>query len=141
MPARHRISTEHDLCLLEVWGSVTDRHMLEFATRIWEDSQWHPGMNQVNDFRRLEEMIVELGDMKAFIETEKRFNNGYEGPRGRVAVVVINEIHEAGVKLYAALAREMPHDTRIFPSMNAAAEWLGADPRKVWPGYEREVTR
>lgn len=138
MPARFRISAEHDLCLLEVWGSTSDRDMLKTATRIWDDERWHPGMSQINDFRHLEEMVVELDEMRAFIEAEADRVASYDGARGRVAVVVANDIHESGMKLYAALARNMPHDTRIFPTIKAAAEWIGVDPREVWPGYERE---
>ncbi len=138
MPARYRIDEEQDLCLLEVWDSTSDREMLANAVRIWEDDRWHPGMDQINDFRQLEEMIVELNDMKSFIETERKYVAGYDGPPGRVAVVVSNDLHEAAMKLYAALAREMPHETKVFTAMNAASQWMGKDPRVIWPGYERE---
>ena len=138
MTSRYRISSDHNLCLLEVWGSVTDRQMLDIAQQIWNDPRWRPGMDQINDFRKLDEMIVELNDMRAFIDVERTYLKGYEGRRSRVAVVVHSEIHEAGVSLYAALSREMPHDTRTFHGMNAAAAWIGQDPRVIWPGYESE---
>ena len=138
MGSRHRISVEHNLCLLEVWGSVSDRQMLEFATRIWDDPDWYPGMHQLNDFRRLDEMLVELEDMKAFVERERERMAGYDGPDARVAVVVKSDIHEAGISLYGMLTREIGHVTRSFPAMRPAVEWLGIDPRTIWPGYDRE---
>src|SRR5690606_10083984 len=97
-----RISTDFNLCLLEVWGSTSDHHMLQIATEIWADERWHPGMNQINDFRNLTEMIVELNEMRQFVRKEAERVSEYVGPRGRVAVVVNSDVHESGMKLYAA---------------------------------------
>jgi hypothetical protein len=138
LPARHRISPEHNLVLLEVWGSITDIQMLQVATQIWDNPAWRPGMNHFNDFRRLEEMVVELSDMRSFVEEEQRRMAGYDGPEGRVAVVVTSDIHEAGLKLYGALSRGVGHATQIFRAMRPAVAWIGVDPRQIWPGYENE---
>lgn len=128
MPFHYTIDAPACLAYLRMAGTVTGEEVNTAYRAYLEDERWRPTFNVLWDGVGVTTLLVEWSDMERFRTLAASLEHRV-GP-GRAAIVVTRHVDLTMAKNYQLFtAREerqaKGREMSIFPSLDAAAEWLG----------------
>ena len=116
------------LAIFRLTGTVPDEAMMEMANRFLSDERVRPGMRILSDHRELQSVITTDG----LHDLHERIRSDIERIEGaRVAFVSQRSAHLRMMRMFAALAHELPVEVQAFRDMEDAAEWLLGELREA----------
>ena len=130
MAYEYRIIPEQNLLVITGSGTVTSADIYRVVVSFQEDPAWDSSMNMLVDWRLVDELLIELDDVKRLaldaVNPAKQELGMPLGPRA--AVVLSDQNHETIPLIYAGYLRKSGLETKVFYKIVSALVWLGADP-------------
>lgn len=131
----YRILPEQDLLIITGSGTVTSDDIRRVVTGFQKDAEWRPNMKMLVDWRRIDDLMIELEDVHQ-LATEALGPDMLElgTPLGPSAAVVLADHKHASVPmLYYGYLRKSQLKSKIFFRMEDAAKWLDIDVKALPP--------
>lgn len=125
----YRILPEQDLLIITGSGTVTSDDIRRVVTGFQKDAAWHPNMKMLVDWRRIDDLLIELDEVHQ-LATEALGPDKLKlgTPLGTSAAVVLADHKHASIPmLYYGYLRKSQLKSKIFFRMEDAARWLGID--------------
>ena len=125
----YRIVPDLDLLIITGSGTVSSDDIRRVVTSFQRDPAWHPDMKMLVDWRRIDELLIELDDVQQLATealTPEQLERGT--PLGPSAAVVLADHKHASIPmLYYGYLRKSQLKAKIFFRMEEAARWLDVD--------------
>jgi hypothetical protein len=125
MPVTYQIYPEKNLVVFTANGVLKEHEYKECRATLVEDPRFRPGMDQIADFRAVDEQIFSQEGHDRFIEQEialKPLLGNY-----RQAIVAYSDLHFGLARQVVSELGESSEETQVFFSMEEAEAWLFAD--------------
>lgn len=125
MPVTYQINSERNLVIFTAQGVLDEHEYTQIRARLVQDPCFRPGMNQIADFRAVDEQIFTQEGHDHFIEQEielKPLLGNY-----RQAIVAYSNLHFGLARQIVSELGESPEETQVFHTLEEAEAWLFAD--------------
>jgi hypothetical protein len=123
----YTIAAEYNLCYIKATGKVGGDEILKTSIKIFSDPKWKQGVNQINDFRYIKELVLTKEDIDLILKIEEEQERKVKDEKRKVAVVSDNQLYKAIFKYYEIRTKKLRHRTKIFKTIDGAMEWIGLD--------------
>jgi hypothetical protein len=121
----YTIDSESRLVRFVGTGVLTDDELVGCITRLRADPRIEPGMNSLSDMREIEVGFTTDGVSRVIdVMTKTRGRRGL----AKAAIVVSSDVAFGMGRMLELRAGELDPSFRIFRDMDAAREWVGAEP-------------
>ena len=122
MPVEYHIDSERNLVIFTAYGVLKEHEYKEIRAKLINDPHFRPGMDQISDFRDVEEHKVTKEGRDQFLDQEiaiKPLLGDY-----RQAIVAQSDLHFGLTRQLLVDLDESPDRTQVFYSMEEAQAWL-----------------
>jgi hypothetical protein len=122
VPAEHVVDDSRGIVQSRAWGKLTDDDLLEHQRRVREDPHFQPDLNQLFDFRDVEDVALTAHGIDTLAERNP-FGRGAK----RAFVIRPGALAMYGLmRMFQTLTSEHPDELRVqFDDIEAAKSWLG----------------
>jgi hypothetical protein len=125
MPITYHIDPERNLVTISANGIINDPEYREIRARIASDPQFRPGMNQLEDYRSVEEHNFTAEGYDSFLDQEISLRPVFG--ESRHAIVTSSDLHFGLTRKLIVEIGDSHQDTRVFRSMEEAEAWLSEE--------------
>jgi hypothetical protein len=122
MPITYRIDPKRNLVIVEAKGVLHAEDYIEARTRLADDSRLLPGMDQLLDFRNVEQHDMTIELYSRFIGLERVLQERFGAYR--LAVVTRSDLHFGFTRMFMVEMGSGSSNVRVFREMEEAEKWL-----------------
>ena len=122
LPIWFRIDRSRQLLLARAESSLSRREFEDSLQEAVAHPDFSPGFRQLCDFRELHEFGGGYDEYHEVIENGRKFSDRLQG--GRVALVAERDSVFGMLRMYQAIAQELPLEISVFRDMEEAERWL-----------------
>lgn len=122
MPITYHIDPKRNLVIVEANGVLKTSDYIEARTRLADDPQIQPGMDQLLDFRKVEQHDMTIELYSRFVELERSLQSHFGNCR--IAVVTRSDLHYGFTRMFMVEMGNTLPDYRVFRELDEAEDWL-----------------
>ncbi len=123
----YSISSKYNLCYVKISGAADGKEVLSLKKNIFSDPKWTYGMNQINDYLKINKLILEKDDINLIIDLEEEQEKKTKDNKRKLAIVSNNKFYDAIFKYYELCAKKLPYKTKLFNTIEEALKWIGLE--------------
>jgi hypothetical protein len=122
MPITYHIDPKRNLVTVEAHGALRTGDYIDTRTRLADDPQLEPGMDQLLDFRDVERHELSIELYSRFVELERSLQDRFGDCR--IAVVTRSDLHYGFTQMFVVEMMDVRPDYRVFREFEQAERWL-----------------
>ena len=123
MPFEAEILEEQNVVITRPMGAITNEELLTYYRGRLDEGTLRPGLRELVDGRGIEEFGVDPDGQRRLATLLKEHAAELEGVRW--AFVARRPLTFGMFRMFEAQKSDLPFETGVFESLDAALEWLG----------------
>ncbi|MFT7184647.1 MAG: hypothetical protein ACI84K_000013 [Pseudohongiellaceae bacterium] len=121
MSLSHRFYNEQKILLTSWSGEVTDTALMRFYMSIYNNSQWHPEINEIIDLRDAQ---LEALSSNALLHLSELATSCLKGASIKLAIISPSELSSHVARVYEAFSHIPNESIKVVHHLDEALDWL-----------------